>query len=87
VTVYDFRALIEPHFVADLNRVKMTVVTRTWRERLFKWPWRSWIATTTLTVPSTDLTYDPDTRTYYGHPATLKVFQKVWKENGLRRNS
>lgn len=36
----------------DVNCVRDEVVPRTWRERLFSWPWRPLQATRTVRVPS-----------------------------------
>lgn len=84
---YQIGELREPRFIEAPTMLKTTVVPRTWRQRLFSWPWRPWVLTTTATIPDPDLKFNRLTLTYYGHPATIREFRRVWEANGLRRDS
>lgn len=41
-----------PKVIIDNNCAKRIVTKRTWKERLFSWPWRPWVAET--------ITYKPE---------------------------
>lgn len=68
--------LREPRFVEDPNRLTTQIVSRSWRDRLFTWPWRPWVAQKTVHTPDPMLYFDASTMTYIGHPATLRELRR-----------
>lgn len=51
-------------------------VQRSWRERLWSWPWRPWRPTRTVIpqIPNPDLFLLPD-GSWLGHPATVRALK------------
>jgi hypothetical protein len=73
--------------VSDLAGLKLTqshylattrTVNRTWRERLFSWPWRPWLATRIERIPDPSL-YQLGGDTLVGHPATIERLRRATK--------
>lgn len=57
-------------------------VRRTWRQRLFSWPWRPWKPTYTITprVPYQGVLRIDDT-TLVMHPQTLQQMRQIIKDD------
>lgn len=71
------RLLGVPVITSRYLTISTTVeVERTWRERLFSWPWRPWRSTRTVTIYKPDpLIYETE-RGLVMHPAILEELRK-----------
>lgn len=54
-------------------------VTRTWRERLFSWPWRPWRATRVVQAPDPSM-YQMAGGLLVGHPVTINRLRRAAEE-------
>jgi len=61
-------------FIESMHCVKYRSEPRTWKERLFSWPWRPWIKDKSVPYPSPDLYQNGDT--FIGHPATIRKIKE-----------
>ena len=75
------RAITNPHMLSGLQIVTSVYLTkplktgRTWRERLFSWPWRPWQEFRIINVP--DRQFYIVGKTVHCHPAMLAELQRV----------
>lgn len=63
-----------------MTKPETRTVQRTWRERLWSWPWRPWQPTklVTVQVPSPEVLRMGDT--LIAHPQTIKAIQQLLSE-------
>lgn len=54
------RVVINPELTTDVEVESSMEVDRTWRERLFSWPWRPWLSMKTITYSVVDRQPDPN---------------------------
>lgn len=67
--------LLESHF---LTVPKEITLHRSWKQRLFSWPWRPWLKTetTTINVPDPNM-IQIKPGIWLGHPATIAELRKI----------
>lgn len=58
---------------------KVEVIKKTWKERLFSWPWRPWRKTKTIVTiePTGDLFIDHQHGMIYGHPVDIEKLERA----------
>lgn len=56
--------------------VKSETVQRSWKERLFTWPWKPWRRTKILQVPSNEAIVDAINHKVYVHPEFYETLKK-----------
>ena len=70
-TINGMRVVLEPNFVSERH-------PRTWKERLWSWPWKPWISV--RTVPSNKIVQYGD-HTLIMHPQTFIEAKKILGES------
>jgi hypothetical protein len=67
--MYNYK-LIESRFIGEQ---KLQTSERTWKERLFSWPWRPWkkLKHFMVVIPSGDFIIDHQNGVVYAHPVDL----------------
>ena len=70
--------------IEDSNMVDPHSRVRTWRERLFSWPWRPWIKTLVWNTPSEKIylmKLDNFTEKLICHPAMTQKLGEIGRRN------
>lgn len=65
--------------VFAVTKGKPREVPRTWRQRLWSWPWRPWVRTRTET-PMVPASYQLSSGTIVAHPAVVEELRRSFPQ-------